>query len=263
MSMQSNQMKNRAAWKPTRVLRQGAGFGVSGDPNAVAIASRLVFTLALRYYEKAIRQHARGRLLDLGCGYVPYLEIYSGLVEENVCLDWENSFHKSPFLDLTADLNNPIPLPDESFDTVLVTDVLEHISEPQRLVREIGRLLRNNGKAIIGVPFLYWLHEEPFDYQRYSGYGLKHLCEQAGLQIVSLETYGGAPEVLMDILGKTLTFLPGFSALLRPYCWLCLLVERSQLISRVSKATAPALPLGYCVVAQKFTSTAHNSAPPG
>ncbi len=261
--MQSNQMENREAWKPTRVLRQGVGFKVSADPNAVAITSRLVVTLALRYYEKAIRQHARGKLLDLGCGYVPYLEIYSGLVEENVCLDWENSFHKSPFPDLTADLNNPIPLPDESFDTVLVTDVLEHIREPQLLVHEIGRLLRNNGKAIIGVPFLYWLHEEPFDYQRYTRYGLKHLCEQAGLQIVSQETYGGAPEVLMDILGKTLTFLPGFSALIRPFCWLCLLVERSRLIRKVSKATAPALPLGYCVVAQKFTSTAHNSASPG
>jgi SAM-dependent methyltransferase len=255
-------MKNRAAWKPTSALRQGVNFRVSADPNAVAIASRLVVTLALRHYEKAIRQHARGRLLDLGCGHVPYLEIYSGLVEENVCLDWENSFHKSPFLDLTANLNSPIPLPDDSFDTVLVTDVLEHISEPHLLVREIGRLLRNNGKAIIGVPFLYWLHEEPFDYHRYTGYGLKHLCEQAGLQVVSQETYGGAPEVLMDTLGKTLTFVPGFSALVRPYFWLCLLVERLHLIRKVSKATASALPLGYCVVAQKFTSTVHSSGRP-
>ena len=261
--MQGNQVKNRAAWKPTSVLRQGAGFGVSADPNAVAISSRLVVTLALRYYEKAIRQHARGRLLDLGCGYGPYLEIYSGLVEENVCLDWENSFHKSPFLDLTADLNNPIPLPDESFDTILVTDVLEHIREPQLLVREIARLLRNNGKAIIGVPFFYWLHEEPFDYHRYTGYGLKHLFEQAGLQIVSQEAYGGAPEVLMDVFGKTLGFLPGFSALVRPYCWLCLLVERSQLFRKVSKVTAHTLPLGYCAVAQKFTLDGHNTAPPG
>jgi SAM-dependent methyltransferase len=247
-------MRNRTAWKPTKVCRQGGRFGASLDPRAVAVTSRLMVTVSVRHYESAIRHHARGRLLDLGCGYVPYFEIYSGLVEDNVCVDWENSFHKSPFVDLIANLNRPIPLQDESFDTILLTDVLEHISEPGLLVREISRLLRASGKAIIGVPFLYWLHEAPFDYHRYTEYGLKHLCDQAGLQIVSRETYGGAPEVMLDIVGKIFSFLPGFSALIRPYSWLCLFVEKSKLVRRISKATAADLPLGYCFVAQKNTS---------
>ncbi len=61
-----------------------------------------------------------------------------------------------------------IPLEDGSFDTVLMTEVLEHLEEPARGLAEAGRLLRPGGKLILTTPFMWPLHEEPRDFFRYS-----------------------------------------------------------------------------------------------
>jgi len=91
--------------------------------------------------------------LDCGCGFVPYYRIYKDLVEDNVYIDWENTLHKNNFLDEVVNLNEGTPYPSNSFDTILLTDVLEHISEPRKLMGEISRVLKPEGKLILGVVF--------------------------------------------------------------------------------------------------------------
>ena len=58
----------------------------------------------------------------------------------------------------------------ETFDYVLCINVLEHITEPQKALDEIQRVLRPGGLAIISTPFLFPVHDPPHDYWRFTEY---------------------------------------------------------------------------------------------
>ncbi len=245
-------MRDPKHWKPTKFVRTKRGLRGSRDPHQVGVASRFITDIIAQHYERVIRSHANGRLLDLGCGHVPLYETYRDLVRDNVCVDWQRSPHASPYLDLIVDLNERLPFEDSLFDTVLLTDVLEHISEPMQLMCEIARLLRPGGKLILGVPFLYWLHEVPHDYYRYTEYTLRRFCRRCGLTINEIEPYGGLPEVLIDLTSKGLELFP------RPLAWFLRLAHTSlsmlsnNLVCRkLSEWSKREYPLGYVLVAQK------------
>lgn len=89
-----------------------------------------------------------------------------------------------------------------------VRSVLEHLHNPRALFSSAHRLLRRGGKLIIGIPFLYWIHEEPHDFHRYTRFALEKMTSDTGLVIISVVRYAGAPEVLADILTKTLAPWP-------------------------------------------------------
>ncbi len=240
-------MRNKEAWRPTRVVGVNGKFMASH--RLVPVASRLCFEHLIEAYENALTGYAAGRLLDLGCGYVPYYEMYRSLVQDVTCVDWERSLHKSDYLDEIADLNEPLPFASESFDTVLLTDVLEHIFNPVQLVSEISRILRPSGNLIIGVPFLYWLHEQPHDYYRYTEFALRKMCGGSGLDVVQLRPYGGAPEVLVDITAKCMA--PRFGSICKLYISVWSAILRLKPFRSLSHRTASLFPLGYVVVATK------------
>ncbi len=204
------------------------------------------------YYDNIIRAHARGRLLDMGCGYVPLYDVYRDLVSENVCIDWENTLHLNPYVDQLLDLTKALPFESASFDTVLLTDVLEHIPEPMNLMCEIARILRPGGKLILGVPFLYWLHEVPHDYYRYTEFALRRFCQLSGLRVVELNRYGGLPEVLLDLISKGLNFLPRpLAASLRPLHTLASLLRNTKPVRKLSERSKSSFPSGYVLAAEK------------
>jgi len=244
-------MKNPHLWTETKVVRAKNGFAPSRNQDFLGVGSRVVASCQVPHYHAAILEHARGRLLDLGCGHVPYYEMYKGLVTEATCLDWENTSHKNGFLDAVVDLNNPLPLQSASFDTVLLMDVLEHVMRPFELLGEISRVLRPGGKVIIGVPFFYWLHEQPYDFFRYTEFALSHLCESNALRVVSLDPYGGLPEVAADITGKSICALGKLAG--SAYVSFCQIVLSSPLLRAFSRRTNRTFPLGYTLVAAKLT----------
>jgi SAM-dependent methyltransferase len=213
------------------------------------VASRLTTSCQIAQYKEAINKYASGHLIDMGCGDVPYYRMYRPLVQKITCVDWPNSRHKNKHLDVAANLNSPLPFASESFDTVLLTDVLEHIFRPAELVSEIARILRFGGKAIMGVPFLYWLHEQPYDFYRYTEFALRQMCEDAQLTILRLLPYGGAPEVLADIAGKCLP--RGLRSICGVYIAAASAVLGWRPFRYVSNRTARQFPLGYVVVADR------------
>jgi SAM-dependent methyltransferase len=79
-----------------------------------------------------------------------------------------------------------LPFTDNSFDTVLCNEVLEHVAEPSRLMSEVARVLRPGGFLLLTTPQTWGLHHEPHDYYRFTHYGLRYQSEQAGLQVVSI-----------------------------------------------------------------------------
>lgn len=205
------------------------------------------------YYEKAIKEIAKGDLLDLGCGEVPLYGFYKDKVRTVTCVDWSNSGHNLRHIDIACDLNDKVTIESESFDTIICTDVLEHIAEPSRLMKEITRLLKNDGNLLIGVPFYYCLHEEPHDYYRYTKHALIKFCTDNRLKVVSIETYGGAPEILVDVTYKTWDFLnlPGRKAFMKFWNWFSKFLLSRKLVRKISNMSSKHFPLGYVLVAKK------------
>lgn len=241
-------MQRKELWHPTKYVRTSQGLRASRDRTQVVRGSRLVADAQARMYEKAIREHASGRLLDLGCGFVPLYGMYKEYASDAVCVDWENTLHPSPHLDLTCDLNGTLPLPDKEFDTILLTDVLEHIHDPSCLWNEMTRVLKPGGKVIVGVPFLYPIHEAPHDYFRYTEHALHAFCERSGLKVLSLDIFGGLAAMLIEVLGRMAARLPVIFAFVQGTGSLLL---RSP-IGKISETrTSRVFPMAYCLVAQK------------
>ena len=192
-------MKNIQAWQPTKIcIKQGK---IRVNPHGVA-ASSYYITLEMLRVLQTCQSYLGGHLVDLGCGNVPFYIWYKNYVQQVTCIDWPGTFHRQSHIDIFADLNQELPMSNESVDCVLLTSVLEHIHNPQLLLREINRILTKDGYLILSVPFFYHLHEEPFDYYRYTSHGLIYLAEQSGFEIVTLKHYGSAFGVLIDVGAK-------------------------------------------------------------
>jgi hypothetical protein len=103
----------------------------------------------------------------------------------------------------------------------------------------------------LNVPFLYWLHEQPHDYFRYTEHALKMLVERAGLRLVALEGLGGAPHVLADVAGKHLQLVPVLGApLVRTLQRAVFGATRPALVRRALSPSRQRFPLGYFLVAE-------------
>jgi 2-polyprenyl-3-methyl-5-hydroxy-6-metoxy-1,4-benzoquinol methylase len=120
-------VNDEALWKPSKYVRRRGRLMASRDVREVGIGSRLNADLVAAVYDRELRLHARGRLLDLGCGKVPLHDSYKDFVSGSVCVDWANTAHKNPHLDLECDLTQALPFADLEFETILLSDVLEHI----------------------------------------------------------------------------------------------------------------------------------------
>jgi SAM-dependent methyltransferase len=195
-------MPNPQSWKPSKAELWNGRWRASRNPSEISYGSRIIGDLEIEAYARQIRAHATGVLADVGCGKAPYFGIYRDLVTKSVGVDWGSSLHPSDQVEIVCDLNESIALPDEFADTVLCTDVMEHLFEPGKIWAEIARILVPGGKAIIGVPFLYWIHEAPYDYHRYTSFALRRYAEKSGLEIASLEAVGGPLHVLADLTCK-------------------------------------------------------------
>ena len=231
-------MRNPELWKPTKlalVPETRAGHAanapalrVPGDKQALGAGSTLMATLVARWYQAALAQHARGVMLELGCGAMPYHPLYRDRTSAVWCTDWPQSIHQQPHADLFCDLNANLPLKNAMADTVLLADVLEHIYRPQALLAETFRVLRPGGVLLLNTPFMYWVHEAPHDYYRFTPHALQRLAQDAGFEVLALNAVGGSLCVLADVAGKLLAALPvagpllarglqrGLLALLRP-----------------------------------------------
>jgi len=246
-------LKNVDQWRPTKFVRTRRGLRASRDPACVAVSSRFIGDITAQRYEQILLAHAAGALLDVGCGHVPLYQVYRDLVTDIVCVDWSNTLHGNSLLDHVVDLNKKLPLASSTFDTVLLTDVLEHLADPLFTMRDLARVLRPGGKLLLGVPFFYWIHEEPHDYYRYTEFALARFCELSELKIICLEAYGGLPEVLLDLSSKAIGTLPNpLPTILRPLHAAATHLNSFSPVRKLSEWTRSQFQLGYVLVAQKL-----------
>ena len=159
-------MRNEDQWVPTKFVHHKGSLKATKNRDELSVGSRLIASIVADLYGQALPIHATGRLLDMGCGQVPFYAAYRDHVRETVCIDWANSPHRIEHLDMECDLTGEIPFPDASFDTVILSDVLEHLPDPKLCWQEIARLLKPGGKLIMNVPFYaHCIHSRLFHLQ--------------------------------------------------------------------------------------------------
>ena len=113
-------------------------------------------------------------LLDAGCGDSPYYEFlkHSKYIGTDF-LKVNKKYDKSK-LNFVSSLDE-LPLKDESVDTILCTQVLEHVENPFKVMNEFKRILKKEGKLFISVPQQQGVHEEPYNFFNYTYFGLENL----------------------------------------------------------------------------------------
>jgi SAM-dependent methyltransferase len=127
----------------------------------------------------------QGEILDVGCGTKPYRSLVQAT--RYVGLDYDTpALREAAIADLFYD-GGRFPLADGSFDGALCTQVLEHVFNPEEFLRELCRVLRPGGVLVLTVPFVWDEHSQPYDFGRYTSFGLRALLERSGLEVVSLE----------------------------------------------------------------------------
>lgn len=140
-----------------------------------------------------VATRARGAVLDVGCADAairPHLrcERYHGMDYPATAVQL---YGTRP--DVFGDASR-LPFAGACLDTVMLLDVLEHLREPDAALAEAARVLKPAGRLLVTVPFAYPMHDQPHDYQRWTGHGVAHRLGRAGLEAVVIEEKGHAAE---------------------------------------------------------------------
>lgn len=93
-----------------------------------------------------------------------------------------------------------IPVADGHFDMAVMTEVIEHLSDPEKVLIEVNRVLKPRGSLVATLPFLYPIHADPFDFQRWTDEKLRRVLAATGFEPACLEPMGGIWAVAMDLI---------------------------------------------------------------
>ena len=147
-------------------------------------------------------------VLDAGAGDGPYKSLFEHARYESA--DFEKVDKKYAPCTYTCDLKN-IPVESCRFDFIIFNQVMEHLPEPDLVLAELYRVLKPGGKIIYTGPLFYEEHEQPYDFYRYTQFGLRYLLSSTGFVIDRmdwLEGYFGTVGYQLNTMARYLPHKP-------------------------------------------------------
>ncbi len=140
---------------------------------------------------------AKGVMLDYGCGGQPYKNLFLPKISKYIGADVAAA--KGVDLDIIIDPNKSLPLDDQSIDTILSTQALEHANNVDFYLSECSRLLQSGGRLILTAPMQWRHHEIPYDYHRFTKFGLIDYLNRHGFLVREICSSGGVYALLGQI----------------------------------------------------------------
>ncbi|MFV1977181.1 MAG: class I SAM-dependent methyltransferase [Candidatus Scalindua sp.] len=217
--------------------------------------------IANRYH--AISRRKLGELrsceiLDIGSGDSDHTMLLHSS-NNTICLDYpitNQRYTNAP--DIYGDAC-ALPVADESVDVVLLLEVLEHIGDDSKAINSVKNALKRGGQLYLSLPFMYPIHDAPYDYKRFTIYGIRHILKENGFKISTETIHGNSLVTIMQLMNLSLmeiirdvgkkNILTGLVALvlLYPICLLLNIIAWPLLYLRWNSAFC----LGYFVIAER------------
>ena len=151
----------------------------------------------------------KGKILDIGCGEKPYRALFQN-VTDYIGMEFDTLDNRNRSAADIFYTGGEFPFPDNSFESAIATEVLEHIFNPDQFLGEINRVLKPGGKLLLTCPFVWDEHSQPLDYARYSSFGLTHLIQKHGFKIIQFTKTATDIRVLFQLASgyvyKTIPF---------------------------------------------------------
>ena len=188
------------------------------------------------------------RVIDIGCGTKPFEPLFIG--KEYIGFDF-NPIDNTVVL---HDLNNPLPLDDNSTEAIILSEVLEHHPNPFALLAEVNRVAEPYAKIFISTPFALPVHGAPFDFHRYTNFFYKYLCEKYNWELVYFSSSNTIFSTPLQLINQMSLGLPIPTLILKLFWFLNnLLSIILDAITKIFKAEKRqklqnAFPMGYCAI---------------
>lgn len=148
---------------------------------------------------KNLAPKLKGTLLDFGCGNKPYEHFFIN-ANKYIGLDILTTGHDSRFVkaDVYYD-GKTIPFDNNSFDSIFCSEVLEHVFNIDEILQEMHRVLKPGGLMLVTLPFCWNEHEIPYDFGRYTSYGLKYVMKKNNFEELEFYKSGNFISVIYQL----------------------------------------------------------------
>jgi SAM-dependent methyltransferase len=204
----------------------------------------------------------KGRVLDFGCGSKPYEKLFTG-AQPYLGVDIAVSGH--PHEDSKVDVfwdGKTLEFQDNSFDAVVSFEVFEHVFNLCEVLPEIRRVTKESGYLLISIPFAWEEHEIPYDFARYTSYGISHILKSHGYDLITIRKTTTYVLALWQMLIAYLMRIIPRNRAIRYLCRVCIIFP----CTLAAYATDALLPRRYdyfcntVVLARKLTVPSGDAA---
>ena len=189
-------MKNRI-----KNIIKRADFDFSFPYYYIALFTNPFFFVRRSLYKKVSKHSGflEGKLLDFGCGCKPYKDLFRRVTNYiGLDIDDRGLDHTGSVIDVYYD-GEHIPFEDGYFDSIFSSEVYEHVPNLWDIMLEINRVIKIGGIMMVSAPFAWNEHGVPYDFQRFTQYGMRNLLESNGFEIIRTEIATNYVEMLFQL----------------------------------------------------------------
>lgn len=186
-----------------------------------------------------------GKVLDFGCGTKPYRSLFNNLkMYVGIDLKKTASIDAITSIDVFYD-GRRIPFKNNSFDSIVCFEVIEHVFNINIVLQEWQRVLKPEGHVLLSIPFAWEEHEAPFDFARYTSFGIMHLLQENNFRVIKIEKTTTTISAIISMLNHYSTRISGKNIIAKTLVR-CLLVGPLNLLSFILNKILPIDTCFYC-----------------